>query len=315
MTRRLLALLLALLLGVTLAACGEDGDDGDGSDEAGSGLDSLSIEGEVGSEPEVTFDGQLDVDQVTSDVVAEGDGEQIEGGDQVLAHIWIGNGFTQEKAFSTYDGKQPQVLTVDEKNLSELFLAGLEDQSVGSRVAVAASAETAFGESGNPQLGIGNKDSVVAVIDVLSVIPEGPQGDQQKAPAWAPSLEGEETAPTGLDFGGTPEPSGKLREAVLVAGDGETVEKGQTIAVDYLGQVYGAEQPFDESYTKQPTAFPIGVGGVVKGWDQALVGQTVGSRMMLAIPPELGYGKQGNEGAGIKGTDTLYFVVDILAVA
>lgn len=315
MTRRLLALLLALLLGVTLAACGEDGGESEGGDEAASGLDSLSVEGDVGSEPKVEFDGKLDVDEVTSDVVTEGDGETLESGDAVLAHVWIGNGFTQEKAFSTYDGNQPQVLAVDEKQLSALFLAGLEGQSVGSRVVVAASAQTAFGESGNPQLGIGNKDSVVAVMDLVSQVPDGPQGEEQPAPAWAPSLEGEESAPTGLDFSGTPKPGGQLRQAVLVAGEGDAVQKGQTVVVDYLGQVHGAKQPFDESYSAQPTSFAIGVGQVVKGWDQALVGQNVGSRVMLAIPPELGYGKQGNEGAGIKGSDTLYFVVDILAVA
>ena len=309
MTRRLLALLLTLLLGVTFAACGE----GDGGDEAASGLESLRVEGEVGTEPQVTFERQLDVDEVTSEVVTEGEGETIESGDQVLAHIWIGNGFTQEKAYSTYDGDQPQVLTVDEEHLNELFLAGLEGQQIGSRVVVAASAQTAFGEAGNPQLGIGNKDSVVAVIDVLG--PAGPQGEPQKAPAWAPALEGDEAEPTGLDFSGTPEPSGKLRTAVLVAGDGAPVEKGQTIVADFLGQVYGAKEPFDESYTKQPTTFPIGVGVVVEGWDRALVGQTVGSRVMLEIPPELGYGKQGDAAAGIKGTDTIYFVVDILAVA
>ena len=101
----------------------------------------------------------------------------------------------------------------------------------------------------------------------------------------------------------------------LVEGVGDVVEKGQTIAVDYLGQVYGGKEPFDESYSSQATSFPIGVGQVVKGWDQALVGQTVGSRVMLAIPPALGYGKGGNEQAGIKGTDTLYFVVDILGAA
>ena len=54
---------------------------------------------------------------------------------------------------------------------------------------------------------------------------------------------------------------------------------------------------------------------MVKGWDQALVGQTVGSRVVMAIPPKLGYGAKGNKDAGIKGTDTLYFVIDILGAA
>ena len=49
------------------------------------------------------------------------------------------------------------------------------------------------------------------------------------------------------------------------------------------------------------------------GWDKELVGKTVGSRVILSIPPADGYGKEGNKDAGIKGTDTLFFVVDILA--
>ena len=63
----------------------------------------------------------------------------------------------------------------------------------------------------------------------------------------------------------------------------------------------------------EPTSFQIGTGAVVKGWDQALVGRAVGSRVLLSIPPDLGYGEEGNKDAGIKGTDTLYFLVDILA--
>jgi peptidylprolyl isomerase len=100
-----------------------------------------------------------------------------------------------------------------------------------------------------------------------------------------------------------------------VQGDGAVVAQGQTIAVNYLGQVYKGAKPFDESFTGNPASFQIGTGAVIKGWDQALVGKTVGSRVIMAVPPELGYGKQGNEGAGIKGTDTLYFVVDILGAA
>ena len=196
--------------------------------------------------------------------------------------------------------------------LSEFFIEGLEGQKVGSRVAVAASAETAFGEAGNAQLGIGNKDTVVAVIDLLTAVPEGPEGEEQDAPSWAPALQGDEAAPTGLDFAGTPKPGDSLQSAYLIEGEGEEVQKGQTIVVNYLGQVYGGKKPFDESYSAQPTSFQIGVGGVVKGWDQTLVGVPVGSRVIMAIPPELGYGEQGNPQAGIKGTDTLYFVVDVL---
>ena len=312
--RRSIALLLTLLLGSVLVACGDESS-GSGSDEGGSSLEGVTIEGEVGEAPEVTWDGELTADEVESTVVSEGDGAEVSEGDQVFAQIWLGNGTTQEQAYSTYDADQPQLLAVSEDTLSQLFLQGLEGQTLGSRVAVAASAETAFGEQGNAQLGIGNKDTVLTVIDLLGTVADGPEGAEQEAPAWTPSLVGGDEAPTGFDFSGTPKPSGKLQTGVLVEGEGEVVEKGQTIAVDYLGQVYGGKKPFDESYSSQSASFPIGVGQVVKGWDQALVGQTIGSRVVLAIPPALGYGKGGNEQAGIKGTDTLYFVVDILGAA
>jgi peptidylprolyl isomerase len=94
------------------------------------------------------------------------------------------------------------------------------------------------------------------------------------------------------------------------------VKKGQTIFVRYLGQVYGGKKPFDENFSgADPVSFQIGAGKVIKGWDKTLVGQHVGSEVVVAIPPADGYGKQGNSQAGIKGTDTLYFVVDILGAA
>ena len=57
----------------------------------------------------------------------------------------------------------------------------------------------------------------------------------------------------------------------------------------------------------------IGEDQVIKGWETGLVGQTVGSRVLLVVPPADGYGTAGDSQAGIKGTDTLVFVVDILA--
>ncbi|MDT7571043.1 MAG: peptidylprolyl isomerase, partial [Actinomycetota bacterium] len=70
---------------------------------------------------------------------------------------------------------------------------------------------------------------------------------------------------------------------------------------------------FDNSYDrKQPFGTPIGLGKVIPGWDEALVGVKSGSRVVLAIPPDKGYGPNGNSQAGIKGTDTLVFVIDVV---
>lgn len=311
--RRLPAVLLPLALLAGLTACG--GDDGSSSSSStGEGLSAVTIEGAVGKDPQVTWDGKLDVDKLETKVLEEGDGAAVKDGDQVVTNIWIGNAFDQEKKFSTYDQNSPEVVTLDE-NLSPVFADAMADKTIGSRVAVAAPAEEAFGPQGNPQLDIGNKDTVLVIVDLMSIqeVLDGPQGSEQKAPAWAPKLVEQDGNVTGLDFAGAPKPDGKLRSAALIQGDGEAVKTGQTITVDYLGQVYGGKKPFDESFSKEPTSFAIGTGAVIPGWDKTLVGAKIGSRMLLAIPPKEGYGTEGNESAGIKGTDTLYFVVDILS--
>ena len=137
----------------------------------------------------------------------------------------------------------------------------------------------------------------------------------RKPACWAPSLIEQDGVITGLDFTDAHEPAGELIATTLIKGDGAKVESGQTLTVNYLGQVYDADAPFDESYTGEPAEFPIGVGQVIVGWDERLVGRTVGSRVILEIPPAKGYGEEGNADAGIKGTDTLFFVVDILGVS
>ena len=300
-----------LLTGLALSACGSG--DGSGSDAAG-GLDNVTITGDIGAAPKVVWDGQVGPTGIETDVVTEGDGDVIEAGDGALAHIWIGNGYTEEEAYNSYESKAPQLLVGD---ISEPFKKALEGHTVGSRVAVAATAEDAFGEGGNPQLNIGNKDGVVFVVDLVAKVGDEPFGEEREAAKWAPGLIEADGVITGLDFAGANKPSKNLLDTTLIKGDGPAVTSGQTIAVNYLGQVYDAKAPFDESYsaTKNPASFSIGVGQVVPGWDKELVGKTVGSRVILSIPPADGYGDKGNESAGIKGTDTLFFVVDILAAA
>ncbi len=139
-TRRVLPLVLPLLLvGLGVASCGDD----DSGEDASGDLSSVTIKGDVGTDPEVSFDGKVEVKKTTSKVITEGDGEEIKAGDSVLAHIWIGNGFSQEKAFSTYEEepKTAQLLTADEKALSPLFVEGLVGHTIGSRVAVASTAD------------------------------------------------------------------------------------------------------------------------------------------------------------------------------
>ncbi len=308
-TRGLATLLVlpALLLG----ACGDD--TGSGDDAGGEGLSAVTVSGEFGAEPEVTWDGSFDPGELESEVVVEGDGAELEDGQKVFARLWLGNGFTEKGVYSTF-GKdaKPELLTVG-SDMTAALTEAIDGKTLGSRVAVAAPPKDAFGEQGNAQLGIGNEDPVLFVVDLVSLLPDGPSGTDQDPASWAPAVEGDDT-PTALDFKGTPEPNDKLRVTTLIEGEGPATEKGQTVYVNYLGQVYDGKAPFDASYERgEPLDFELGAGGVVKGWDQGLKGVPVGSRVILAVPPELGYGEEGNKDAGIKGTDTLYFVVDVLA--
>ena len=99
---------------------------------------------------------------------------------------------------------------------------------------------------------------------------------------------------------------------VLIKGAGPAVTAGQTITVHYTGVKWDGKQ-FDSSWDRaQPLDTPIGTGSVIPGWDEGLLGQTVGSQVLLVVPPDKGYGTSGSSDGKIKGTDTLVFVVDIL---
>ena len=128
-----------------------------------------------------------------------------------------------------------------------------------------------------------------------------------------PSVEGSKGTKPVLAFPGPDAPEG-LQVQVLDAGDGRVVEAGDTIVAHYLGQTWDGDV-FDSSYDRgQPLDFQVGVGMVIRGWDYALVGQRVGSRLLLSIPAELGYGDRGVPQAGIAGGATLVFVTEILGV-
>jgi len=105
----------------------------------------------------------------------------------------------------------------------------------------------------------------------------------------------------------------ELTTTTLVQGTGPAVESGQTINVNYVGVTYADGKEFDSSWKRQePFSFRIGSGGVIKGWDQGLIGVKVGSRVRLDIPAGLAYGD--NPGGG-RPPGALRFVVDVLAAS
>ena len=114
-------------------------------------------------------------------------------------------------------------------------------------------------------------------------------------------------------------PPKQLVEQTLVAGTGTAVAAGDTLITNYVGEIWPTKagtqaKVFDSSFSRgAPAGFVVGTGALIPGFDKTLVGKRLGTRMLLSIPPADGYGATGNSQAGISGTDTLMFVVDLLS--
>jgi peptidylprolyl isomerase len=145
-----------------------------------------------------------------------------------------------------------------------------------------------------------------------SLSASGSSSGAKAGPAEFPDVKGGYGTKPTLTFPNA-SPSSALQVKVLSEGKGPVVAKSDLMIADYLGEIWRGKV-FDNSYDrKTPIATPIGAGQVIKGWDDALVGKHAGSRVLLVVPPSEGYGSAGQSSAGIKGTDTLAFVVDIVS--
>jgi peptidylprolyl isomerase len=316
--RRLAISLLLLVL--VAAACGSD-DSSDGADGASgddvattSDIESVTVDGELGEAPVVTVPSPFAVDETVSRVIIEGEGEELVEGVTVGFDYLALNGRDGEVFDSSFD-TGPVSGVLDEEQILPGLVKGLVGQTVGSRVLIALAPDDAFKPTGGaPDVGIEEDDTILFVVDVLEL--RNPLERAEGTPV--DPVDGLPTVV--LDDTGKPtitipdgDPPTELVSQVLIKGAGATVEAGHTISVHYTGVVWATGEQFDSSWDRGAAAtFPIGSGSVIDGWDNGLVGQTIGSQVLLIVPPDQGYGSEGNSDAGISGTDTLVFVVDIL---
>lgn len=106
----------------------------------------------------------------------------------------------------------------------------------------------------------------------------------------------------------------ELKIIDLIEGDGREAAAGDTVSTHYVGVAWSTGEEFDSSWNRgTPLDFRVGVGQVIQGWDQGLLGMKVGGRRRLEIPSELAYGSRGAGGA-IKPNEALIFVVDLVGV-
>ena len=309
--RRVVALfVISLFAGLALAACS--------SSAPPSPNASVTAKGSFGSSPSVTIPKQTPTGTLAVKILIQGNGPTITKSDLFLSNftIYVWSGKTNKLLDSTYSSS-PQVLPAS-------LLPGIQNavtgKKVGSRVLVVVPPKEGYGTSGNSQLGVTGSDTLVFVMDLI-----------QKYPSGTVSASGTKVSSGGGDLptvsaaqGSAPKvtipkgvtPPTALVSKTLIKGSGPVVTKGEFVVAQYTGVNWRTGSVFDSSWQRSlPYSFKIGAtpSQVIPGWDQGLVGQTVGSRVLLVVPPKEAYGSAGQSQAGIKGTDTLVFVVDIIS--
>jgi peptidylprolyl isomerase len=305
------ALLLPLLL--VAAACGSDSSNTNTSPNANA-LDAITVDGEIGSAPTVTFSQPFKVDKTVSKVITAGTGETLQQGATVGFDYAAINGRDGKQFDASYDAG-PVSGVLDEREILPGLVKGLVGANVGSRVLIALAPADAFGPRGGAtEVGIEKDDTVLFVVDVREVRHplERATGTPVAPVAGQPTVSLDDSGKPTITLPGGDPPT-QLVVQPLIQGDGADVQAGQTVSVHYTGVIWGSGKQFDSSWDRgTPAAFPIGSGSVIAGWDTGLVGQKVGTQLLLIVPPDQGYGSNGSASAGISGTDTLVFVVDIL---
>ncbi len=313
-----------IVLGLVAAAvlvtgCGGDEVATPGTSATGTGASTAAtalptVTGAFGKAATVSLPGP-DPGGYSATVLTRGKGAKVAKGDLLVAH-YLGETWRDGKVFDqSYERGQPAQFPIGVGQVIPGWDEKLVGQNVGSRVLLVLPPDKGYGSSGNAQAGIQGTDTLVFVVDIVGAF--GATSSADGAPvapvAGLPTVTAKAGEKPAITIPSGAVPSGTLVAQTLLQGTGAPVKKGQTLIAHYVGVVYDTRKQFDASWDRgQPAAFPIGVGQVIPGWDTALVGQKAGTRMLLVIPPADGYGSDGNAQAGIKGTDTLVFVVDIL---
>lgn len=318
--RRPLAAALATIALATAVGCGDDQSSTDTADTTETpaaepvevvttDLADVEVAGDAGEEPTLTFEAAFGVEETASRAITEGDGEPIADGAVVTFHFTFVNGRNGEVIESSYDG-DPAELVFEESLMAGIY-EGLGGVASGSRVLIAIAPGDGLGD--DPTGDVLETDTLLFFAEVLGVRVPLARAEGTAVPPL-------DSVPTVvLDGEGAPTitvpaaaPPTELIAQPLIEGAGDVVKAGDTITVHYTGVLWDTGAVFDSSWESgSPATFDIGTGAVIQGWDDGLVGRTVGTQIVLVVPPAQGY-PEGSPDGSITGTDTIVFVIDIL---
>jgi peptidylprolyl isomerase len=274
--------------------------------KASDNFDKVTVSGAYGKEPKVKVDTPWAIDKTRTKVLEPGKGPVVGEGQSVEVNYYGVNGRTGKKFDDSFSRGQPVAFSLAQ--VVPGFSKGLTGQRQGSRVLIAMPGKDGYDPmGGSPQAGIEVGDTLIFVVDLVGGQLAGPEGSTVQPKAGLPIV---------TDKRGTPEitipesaPPTALQVQPLIKGKGKKVGANDAITFNYLWVRWSDGKVLEESYSGQPASTPL--SGLLPGMVKGLEGQTVGSRVLLIIPPSDGY-PDGNATPSIKPGETLVMVVDLL---
>lgn len=297
----------ALALCAGLSACSSSSDAPKSASDTMSGV---SAKGKPGSKPEISFDTPLKVENQSHQVIQKGDGDVIQDGDRVCTRSVAIDSKTGKEINSTWDEEKPECSIVIDKTSIPAYYDVFRGQKINTTIAIGIDDQQETSQSGSSKDSQGS--SYIMALTFVSKTKDLKRAEGEKVkdiPADLPKISLSNTGKPSLDLNNY-KPTNTLVSQTLIKGKGAKVGEHQTISANYTGWLASDGKQFDSSWDRGQ-ASDFSLDQVVKGWQQGLAGQTVGSQVLVIVPPDLGYGDQ--EKSGIPANSTLIFVVDILA--
>ncbi|MFU0469426.1 FKBP-type peptidyl-prolyl cis-trans isomerase [Gardnerella vaginalis] len=310
---RAVAIFSAVVMCAGLASCGENNNSQSDSKADAAGMHVMSgveAKGTLGKMPEVTLKTPLNFEKNSYAILQKGNGKAINEGDRVCTQGTVYSAKDGKKIMSTWDKPNGQdcSLVIKKNYTSPQYYALLKGRKINSTIAFGIK-----GEGKNPSYVI-----VLTIVSTQKSLTKAEGKAVTNIPANLPKVTLDKSGAPSLDKNNYV-PDGKLVSQTLIEGTGKEVSAKSTVSAHYSGWTTdkdGKLHQFDSSWTRgTPADFSLD-GQVIPGWTKGLAGKKVGSRVLLVIPPEDGYGKEDKKDAQGKVTipanSTLYFVVDIL---